>query len=86
MSDSKRAGGIGFCSALFLLFLGLRLTDNIDWAWYWVAAPLWMPLLIVVALMGLVFVFVLPIEWIADNRKAAKAREAWRVKNGVPKL
>ncbi len=46
MSESKSGsyGGIGLGGALFVLFLGLRLTDHIDWAWYWVAAPLWIPL------------------------------------------
>lgn len=88
MSESKggSAGGIGFCGALFLLFLGLRLTEHIDWEWYWVASPLWIPLLVAVAAIGLLFVFVVPIELIADNRRAAKSRADWRVKNGVPKL
>jgi hypothetical protein len=85
VSDT-RSGGIGFCGALFLLFLGLRLTEHIDWAWYWVAAPIWMPVVVVFAAAGLALVFVLPIEWIADNRRASKARAAWRAKNGVPKL
>lgn len=28
---------------LFLLFLGLKLGNVIDWAWIWVFAPLWIP-------------------------------------------
>jgi hypothetical protein len=43
-------GGIGFGSLLFLLFLGLKLTGHIDWSWWWVAAPLWIPLLAVLLL------------------------------------
>ena len=46
MSNNRQSAGIGFTGALFLVFLVLRLTDNIDWAWYWVASPLWMPLAI----------------------------------------
>jgi hypothetical protein len=30
-----------FPSALFLLFLGLKLTGAISWSWWWVTAPLW---------------------------------------------
>lgn len=42
MSDSSSSsGGIGFCGALFLLFLGLKLGHVIDWSWWWVTAPLW---------------------------------------------
>lgn len=35
---------MGIGGMLFLIFLVLRLTDQINWAWYWVAAPLWIPL------------------------------------------
>lgn len=28
---------------LFLIFMTLRLTEQIDWSWWWVAAPLWIP-------------------------------------------
>jgi hypothetical protein len=46
------SGGIGFFSLLGLLFIGLKLTDNIDWSWWWVLAPFWLPAV-------LTFVFVL---------------------------
>lgn len=26
---------------IFLLFLGLKLADKIDWSWWWVSAPIW---------------------------------------------
>lgn len=32
---------LGLTTILFLIFLVLRLTDQIDWAWYWVASPIW---------------------------------------------
>lgn len=44
---------------LFILFLILKLTGVIDWSWWWVTAPLWIPLglavliLIVLVLWGL---------------------------------
>jgi hypothetical protein len=65
MSNSSGSANIsiGFGGALFLLFLGLRLTDHIDWAWYWVAAPLWMPLglfLAIIAVAGLVMLVASP--------------------------
>lgn len=33
--------GLSFLSVLFLIFLVLKLTGNIDWSWWWVTAPLW---------------------------------------------
>lgn len=40
---ARYSGGIGFCSALFLVFLVLKLTSVIDWSWWWITAPLWIP-------------------------------------------
>ena len=28
-------------TALFLIFLTLKLLDKIDWSWWWVTCPLW---------------------------------------------
>jgi hypothetical protein len=46
------SSGIGFGSLLFLLFLGLKLTNNIDWSWWWVTAPLWLPFSVGVVIIG----------------------------------
>ena len=34
---------------LLVLFVGLKLAGVIDWSWWWVMAPLWIPALIAVA-------------------------------------
>lgn len=39
---------IGFCTAVFLIFLTLKLTNIITWSWWWVTAPLWMPTALVI--------------------------------------
>lgn len=41
---------MGFAEGLFLVFLVLKLTDAIDWSWWWVTAPLWIS-----ALFGILF-------------------------------
>jgi hypothetical protein len=38
---------IGFGSILFLIFLTLKLTNNIQWSWVWVFSPVWIPILLV---------------------------------------
>lgn len=38
-------------SALLLLFIGLKLGGVIDWSWWWVLSPFWIPLAIVVVLI-----------------------------------
>lgn len=45
---------ISFGTILFIVFLVLKLTNVIDWSWWWVTSPLWIPLL-----LGLIlFVFI----------------------------
>lgn len=46
-TTSSSSGGIGFCGLLTVLFIGLKITDNIDWSWLWVLSPLWLPLSLV---------------------------------------
>ncbi|MBP5457930.1 MAG: hypothetical protein J6Y37_15685 [Paludibacteraceae bacterium] len=36
---------------LTVLFVGLKLTDNIDWSWWWVLSPLWITAVFFVAWM-----------------------------------
>jgi len=59
MADNNTSNGIGFGTVLFLVFLVLKLTDNIDWSWWWVASPLWIPItlgVIVLCVIGLIAV------------------------------
>lgn len=37
---------IGFTGLLFLIFLVLKLTDVINWSYWYVTMPLWAPILI----------------------------------------
>ena len=38
---------IGFSWALTLIFIVLKLTNVIAWSWWWVFAPIWIPIIIV---------------------------------------
>jgi len=39
MSKTKSSSGIGFTGMLTILFIGLKLTNVIDWSWWWVLSP-----------------------------------------------
>lgn len=62
MSQSTTSGGIGITTVLFLTFLILKLTNNIDWSWWWVTSPLWIPIVAfasifsIALLIGLLYV------------------------------
>jgi hypothetical protein len=53
MSNKQNAsGGIGISTILFLIFMTLKLTSHITWSWWWVTAPLWIPVLAAVLIAG----------------------------------
>jgi hypothetical protein len=54
-SNSAKSGGIGIGMVLFLIFLVLKLTGHIDWSWWWITSPLWIPLVILLVFLILVF-------------------------------
>ena len=54
---TTKSGGVSFAGLLFLLFLGLKLTNQIDWSWWWVTAPLWGPLALVLG-FTLIVIFI----------------------------
>lgn len=65
MSDSKAVvtSELSFELVLFLIFLVLKLTGFIDWSWWWIFAPLWIPAgvaLLIVFIIGIVFIYKLP--------------------------
>ena len=46
----------GWLSTLLtVLFVGLKLTNCIDWSWWWVLAPLWIPSALVLLVVLLLF-------------------------------
>ena len=59
-NNNNSSSGLGLGSVLFIVFLVLKLTNHIDWSWWWVTSPLWIPLAIVVSvfLIGILFAWI----------------------------
>jgi len=73
MDNKQPSNGIGFIGLLTILFIGLKLTNYINWSWWWVLAPLWAPLALVaglLAILGTVFITVVIVESIIKRPKA----------------
>ena len=47
-------GSISLCNMMFIAFLVLKLCHVIEWSWWWVTAPLWMPVAIAIIVAILV--------------------------------
>ena len=57
-----KEGGISFGTILFIVFLVLKLTETIDWSWWWVTAPLWMPVAIIFVFF-IIWGFIILLYW-----------------------
>lgn len=55
--ESSQSGGIGVCGLMFIVFLMLKLAGIgvvAHWSWWWVTAPLWAPLAIVLCIAAVI--------------------------------
>lgn len=61
-AEAKIQVGPGLPTLLFLIFLTLKLTNGIDWSWWWVTAPLWISgaIAFILVTILLVFAFMFP--------------------------
>jgi phosphoglycerol transferase MdoB-like AlkP superfamily enzyme len=55
--EKATSSGISFSSVLFIVFIVLKLTKVIDWSWWWVSSPLWLPFVLGLVL-AVLFVFI----------------------------
>lgn len=49
--------GLGVCDVLGIVFIVLKLIGVISWSWWWVLAPFWIPLAIVILCAIIVAIF-----------------------------
>lgn len=66
-NSSSKSTGIGIPTILFIVFLVLKLTNNIDWSWWWVTSPLWIPFALFFAIVAFVIlIFIIAIIFGVD--------------------
>lgn len=51
--------GVTFGDLLLVAFIVMKMTGVIDWSWWWVLAPLWIPVFIV----SIVVILAVGREW-----------------------
>ena len=57
-------GGLSLSTILFLIFLVLKLCGVITWSWWWVTAPLWGGIALILAILA-VFMLIMGITALA---------------------
>ena len=58
MSDSSSSGGVSFTGLLTVAFVVLKLTEVVQWSWWWVLSPVW-----IVAGLYVLFLLVAVLVW-----------------------
>lgn len=56
--NNTAIAGIDFYGLLTVAFVVLKLVGIINWSWLWVLAPIWMPVVIGLALVAIIAVVV----------------------------
>lgn len=51
-----KIGDSFLCSALTFMFVYLKLTGQITWSWWWVLAPTWIPICLVLVIVILMMI------------------------------
>lgn len=49
---STQAASFPTLRILGIVFITLKLTDHIDWSWWWVLSPFWMPWVVIFGLVA----------------------------------
>lgn len=74
---------VGFESLLTLLLVAAKLWDRIDWPWWGVCAPLWLPLSIVLAACLVIVAIALVGGFVSGLVKGVGRRLRGRRDNGL---
>lgn len=55
-NKNVRNSGIGFISALTLIFIVLKLTNNISWSLVWVLSPMWITFVLLIIIFAIIMI------------------------------
>lgn len=66
-SMENNSGNLSLSLIIFVVFLTLKLSGVIDWSWWWVISPLWLPFALVLAVIGIISIFALIAVLINDR-------------------
>jgi len=59
--------GINFFGLLAIVFITLKLTGYIAWSWWWVLAPLWAPLPVLLVIFAFIFLIAFAWAWVTGK-------------------
>jgi hypothetical protein len=66
-SMANSSNSLSLSLIICVVFLTLKLSGVIDWSWWWVISPLWLPFALVLLVIGIISIFAL-IAVLINNR------------------
>lgn len=57
MNDNVKYQGNSITTPLLIVFVVLKLVGVINWSWWWVLSPIWIPVVLVVVFISLAMIF-----------------------------
>lgn len=79
-NKSAASGGIGFGGLLCIAFIVLKLCNVINWNWWWVLSPIWIPVAIII--VGLLFVGIAYFfKYRGQKKRIASGMNEWAWRN-----
>ena len=70
--NESKSNGIGVFGLTFIVFLVLKLAEIgqvATWSWWWVTAPLWMPFILGIAIVGIILIGAVFVAYIDSKVK-----------------
>lgn len=76
-TQAQHSGGVGFFGLLTILFIGLKLGEVIDWSWWWVLSPLWLPIAVLLGAWVLFLVVGLALNLLQHRAAKKRFQKRW---------
>ena len=61
-----QSGGIGVTGLLGVVFIVLKLIGVINWSWWWVMSPFWIPIVLVLGTVLIIVIIIAIVAGITD--------------------
>jgi hypothetical protein len=56
---ANNSNSLSLSIIIFVVFLTLKLSNVVDWSWWWVLSPIWLPFAVVLGVIMIVSAFAL---------------------------
>lgn len=67
LDSTNASSGLGLSSILTIIFVLCKLFGVIDWSWWWVFSPIWIPLTVILVGVLIWFIIMFIVEYLNNK-------------------